>query len=131
MGWEHLAECVDSSKAGIGSGSERVTRDTRGDLVGVECSWAGHLHLAMHKDGIVADGIVMGVAEGRSYRVAYEVRCDGNWRVRVVRVGVPVSEVPGIDLLCDGQGNWTRPDGGTVPELRGVLRCGHLGDAIH
>ena len=81
----------------------------------------GHLHLAMHKDGVIADGIVIGVAEGPPFRVAYEVRCDSSWRVRAIRVGNPGSEVPGVDLLSDGQGNWTRPDGRAVPELRGCI----------
>ena len=81
----------------------------------------GHLHLAMHKDGIVADGIVIGVAEVRPFRVAYEVRCDSSWRVRAVRVGIPGSEVPGVDLLSDGQGNWSRRDGRAVPELGGCI----------
>ena len=81
-----------------------------------------HLHLAMHKDGVVADSIVIGVtAEGRPFRIAYEVRCDVSWGVRSVRVGILGSEVPGVDLLSDGQGNWTRPDGRAVPELRGCI----------
>src|SRR5918992_2728318 len=80
-----------------------------------------HLHLAMHKDGVVADGIVIGVAEGRPFRIAYEVRCDVSWRVRSVRVGILGSEVPGVDLLSDGQGNWTRPDGRAVPHLEGCI----------
>jgi hypothetical protein len=81
----------------------------------------GHLHLAMHNDGVVADGIVIGVAEGRPFRVGYEVRCDVSWRVQAVRVGVPRSEVPDVELLSDGQGNWTKPDGRIVPELRGCI----------
>ena len=67
--------------------------------------------MVLHKDGVVADGIFIGVTEGRLFHVAYEVRCDVGWRVRAVRVGVPGSEVPRVDLLSDGQGNWTIPDG--------------------
>jgi uncharacterized protein len=81
----------------------------------------GHLHLEVHNDGVLADGIVIGVREGRPFRVAYEVRCDAGWRVRAVRVGVPGPEVPGVELLSDGQGNWRRPDGRDVPELRGGI----------
>jgi uncharacterized protein len=81
----------------------------------------GHLHLEMHNDGVVADSIVIGVTEGRPFRVAYEVRCDVGWRVRAVRVGVPRSEASDVELLSDGRGNWTRPDGRDVPELRGCI----------
>ena len=62
----------------------------------------GHLRLLLHNDGVVADGMLIGVAEGRPFRVAYEVRCDIGWRVRVVRVGAPDSELPAVDLLSDG-----------------------------
>ncbi len=79
----------------------------------------GHLHMALHKDGDVDDGIFIGVTEGRPFRVACEVRCDVGRRGRAVRVGVPGSGVPRVVLLSDGQGNWTRPDGRAVPELRG------------
>ncbi len=77
--------------------------------------------MALHKDTVVADGIFIGVTEGRPFRVAYEVRCDVGWRVRAVRVGVLGSEVPRVDLLSGGQGNWTRPDRRAVPELRGCI----------
>jgi len=80
----------------------------------------GHLRLLLHNDGVVADGMVIGVAEGRPFRAAYEVRCDIGWRVRVVRVGAPVSELPAVDQLSDG-GNWTMYDGRLVPELEGCM----------
>jgi uncharacterized protein len=78
----------------------------------------GHLRLAVHKGYIVADGLVIGVTEGRPFRVAYEVRCDAGWRVRALRVGVP-GEPPGVDVLSNGEGNWKTPDGLAVPHLEG------------
>jgi hypothetical protein len=39
----------------------------------------------MYNDGVAADGIVLGLTEGRPFRVAYEVCCDASWRVRTVR----------------------------------------------
>lgn len=80
-----------------------------------------HLRLAMHNDGVVADGIVLGLTEGRPFRVAYEVRCDVGWRVRTVGVGVPGSEQPGVNVRSDGEGNWTTLDGRALPELRGCI----------
>ena len=77
-----------------------------------------HLRLAVSNDAVVADGMVLGVAQGRPFRVAYEVRCDPLWRVRAVRVGVPGTE-PRVDLLSDGEGTWTSSDGRAVPELEG------------
>jgi|SRR5688572_23230263 len=70
----------------------------------------GHLRLTVRGSGVVTDGIALGVEEGQPFRLAYEVRCDAYWRVRAARVGVP-SEPPKVELLSDGEGNWTGPDG--------------------
>ena len=78
----------------------------------------GHLRLAVRESGVIADGLVLGLAEGRPFRIAYEVRCDANWHVRSARVGVP-GEPPKIVLLSDGKGNWTGPDGRAVAYLEG------------
>src|ERR687898_755083 len=73
----------------------------------------GHLRLAVRESGVVADGLVLGQAEGRPFRLAYDVRCDPYWRVRFVRVGIP-GEPPRVELLSDGEGNWAEPDGQAV-----------------
>ena len=78
----------------------------------------GHLRLAVRESGVAADGMVLGVEEGRPFRLAYEVRCDAYWRVRYARVGVP-GQQPKVELLSDGEGNWTGPDGRAVTYLEG------------
>ena len=78
----------------------------------------GHLRLAVHNGTIVADGLVIGVTEGRPFRVAYEVRCDADWRVRAARVGVP-GESPRVELYSDGEGNWTGLEGRALTYLKG------------
>ena len=82
----------------------------------------GHLRLAVRDGGVIANGIVLGVAEGRPFRLAYEVRCDAYWRVRYARVGVP-GESPKTELLSDGEGNWATSDGRAVAYLEG---CGYV-----
>jgi hypothetical protein len=64
----------------------------------------GHLRLAVRDSGVVADSVVLGVAEGRPFRLAYEVRCDANWRGRAARVGVPVEAPPQSRLRLLGNG---------------------------
>ncbi len=44
-----------------------------------------HLRLVVHNSGVVADGMVLGLAEGHPFRVAYEVHCDAGWRVSAAR----------------------------------------------
>ena len=82
----------------------------------------GHLRLAVRDGGVIADGIVLGVSEGRPFRLAYGVRCDAYWRVRYARVGVP-GEPPRTELLSDGEGNWATSDGRAVAYLEG---CGYV-----
>lgn len=77
-----------------------------------------HLRLTVRDSGVVADGLVLGLAEGYPLRVAYEVRCDANWRVRAVRAGVP-GESPKVELFSDGKGNWTTSDGRPLANLEG------------
>lgn len=77
----------------------------------------GHLRLALRDSGTVADGVVLGVTEGRPFRVAYEVRCDANWRVRAARVG-GLGEPPKVELLSDGEGHWATSDGRAVAYWR-------------
>jgi uncharacterized protein len=78
----------------------------------------GHLRLVVRESGVVADGLVLGVAEGRPFRIAYEVRCDTNWRVRGTRVGIP-GEEPKVELFSNGKGNWTGPGGRAMAYLEG------------
>ena len=78
----------------------------------------GHLRLAVRDSGVLADGMVVGVTDGRPFRLAYEVRCDAYWRVRAARVSVP-GEPPKVELLSDGEGNWATPDGRDAAYLEG------------
>ena len=41
-----------------------------------------HLRLAVRESGVVADGLVLGVAEGRPFRIAYKVHCDARCVLR-------------------------------------------------
>jgi hypothetical protein len=87
--------------------------------------WEGpgleHLRLVTSGSGVVANGLVIGLEAGRPFRIGYEVRCDGRWRVREVRVATPDSERPVLELLTDGEGHWKRGGGEPVPELEGRI----------
>ena len=87
--------------------------------------WEGpgleHLRLVTSDVGVVANGLVIGLEAGRPFRISYEVRCDGRWRVREVRVATPDSERPVLELLTDGESHWKRRGGEPVPELDGCI----------
>jgi uncharacterized protein len=88
-------------------------------------AWEGpgleHLRLVPHEEGVVANGLVIGLEGGRPFRISYEIRCDRRWRVREVRAVAPDSERPVLDLLADGEGRWKRRGGEPVPELNGCI----------
>jgi hypothetical protein len=93
--------------------------------------WEGpgleHLRLVTSDGGVVANGLVIGLEAGRPFRIGYEIRCDGRWRVRKVRVATPDSERPVIEfpLLADevcvaGRGQALCAD---EPHRRGRVVC--------
>jgi len=87
--------------------------------------WEGpgleHLRLVASDDGAVANGLVIGLEAGRPFRIGYEIRCDGRWRVREVRVATPDSGQPVLELLADEEGHWKRGGREPVPELDGCI----------
>ena len=80
-----------------------------------------HLRLVTSDGGVVANGMVIGLEAGRPFRIGYEVRCDGRWRVREVRAAAPDLERPVLELLADGEGHWKRRGGEPIPELDGCI----------
>jgi hypothetical protein len=86
--------------------------------------WTGpgleHLHLLQLPEGIVADGLILGVEEQAPFRVRYEIHCDPQWRLRAINLSVPGGSSPSL-LFTDGNGSWTTESGETIPSLKGCL----------
>ncbi|MDQ2903059.1 MAG: putative glycolipid-binding domain-containing protein [Chloroflexota bacterium] len=80
-----------------------------------------HLHIYQQRDGIVADGLILGVKEQVPFRVRYEIRCDLQWRLRAVHVSVLGGTSSSLHLLTDGEGSWTTAAGEAIPALKGCL----------
>ena len=77
--------------------------------------WAGpgleHLYLLEHQEGLVADGLILGVQEQVPFRVRYEIHCDLQWRVRAVQLRLLSGSSQSLHLLTDGEGVWTTESG--------------------
>ena len=80
-----------------------------------------HLRLVQNNGAVSADGIVIGVEEGTTFRVRYEIRCDAWWRVRELKAASLIGEGKEIKLLADGEGRWITAAGETVPHLDGCI----------
>ena len=100
--------------------------------------WTGpgleHLHLLEQQEGIqegiLADGLILGVKEQVPFRIRYTIHCDLQWRLRAVHLSaqclVPIP--PSLHRwrrVLDGRG-W-RGD----PFTRWMPGCRYLGHTFH
>jgi len=70
----------------------------------------------------VAHGLVMGVEDGRPFRLHYKVKWGADWRAR--KVALEAHTVEGVReriLKSDGRGHWRDEQGEVLPELDGCI----------
>ncbi|MFO1060228.1 MAG: putative glycolipid-binding domain-containing protein [Dongiaceae bacterium] len=84
--------------------------------------WQGagleHLRLRRVEEGYVADGLVIGLAGGVPFRLAYRIKADPAWATRKAElVCVTPSGEASRTLRSDGAGRWTGAV--AMPELEG------------
>jgi hypothetical protein len=81
------------------------------------------LHLVQSDELILADGLIIGVAEGdgRPFRARYTIQCDGQWRVRELRIDMLDAANRRLDLMSDGAGHWSDGAGEPLPGLAGCF----------
>jgi hypothetical protein len=87
--------------------------------------WTGpgleHLHLLEQEEGILADGLILGVKEQEPFRVHYTIDCDLQWRLRAVHLSAPSASSRSLHLFTDGGGFWTAEGGEAILSLDGCL----------
>lgn len=80
-----------------------------------------HLRLELDPDGPVADGLVLGLADERAFRLYYRIQCDSAWRVQRADLALLGADRPPLNLRTDGEGRWTDGDGRPLSEFEGCL----------
>lgn len=80
-----------------------------------------HLQVSTHSEGIVADGLILGVREQEPFRVRYEIQCDQRWKLRAVHITLLSGSYQSLHLLADGEGVWETESGKALPSLNGCL----------
>jgi uncharacterized protein len=82
-----------------------------------------HLYLVQNDELILADGLIIGVAEddGRPFRARYTIQCDARWRVRELRIDMLDAANRRLDLMSDGAGHWSDGAGEPLPGLAGCF----------
>jgi hypothetical protein len=79
------------------------------------------LHLANYPEGISADGVVVGVREGKPFRTRYQIETDRHWQVHHLKVEPLDFGQPTLALSSDGLGQWWRDGNVPIPELQGCI----------
>jgi uncharacterized protein len=86
--------------------------------------WSGdglqHLVLREGPEKVVAEAVVLGMAEERPFAARFRIVCDGAWRVRSAEAGL-VGDDQRIALAGDGAGHWRDGAGRPLPELDGAI----------
>ena len=85
--------------------------------------WEGpgleHLYLRQEAEGIVADGLIIGLREDQPFRVRYTLTCDTQWRMRSVELVSLGADQRDLHLRIDRSGQWTTAHGKVLPALTG------------
>jgi hypothetical protein len=83
---------------------------------------AEHLVLGQIPGGWLAEGTIVGAADGAPFSARYTVRCDTRWQVREVAVQVRRADGEhALQMRADGAGGWRAGAGTTLPALAGCL----------
>lgn len=79
------------------------------------------LHIENSATGINADGVVMGIKDGKPFRIRYQIDTDLEWRVQQLNVELLNRNSPKLQLKSDRAGHWQQDEGTPVPELNGCI----------
>jgi hypothetical protein len=87
--------------------------------------WQGpgleQLQLTQYDGGMLADGVIIGVADDQPFRARYTIQCDAGWSVREVRIDMLDESNRRLDLTSDGAGHWSDSAGAPLPGLVGCF----------
>jgi uncharacterized protein len=71
--------------------------------------------------GFTADGVVVGIKDGRPFRTRYRVDIMPDWQVRALRIEHLDTVGRNLWLRSDGEGQWWGKDDAPAPELNGCV----------
>ena len=95
--------------------------------LGIDEPTIEHLHLREAGSYIIADGLVVGLADSRPLRLSYALHCDQHYQVEraTIRLLTPPRRTIALRRTDDGQ--WTDERGSLLPQLSG---CSDLDIAV-
>lgn len=78
-----------------------------------------HLTLNPVGESIIADAVVIGSIDGRSFGARFHVGLDRQWRMR--RLDIETTDGRRLFLDSDGEGHWRSRDGAALPLFDGCV----------
>jgi hypothetical protein len=80
-----------------------------------------HLRLHQEQDRVIADGMIIGIANEEPFRLQYAVQCDAGYRFQAakLRLLAPVDRT--LHLSCDEHGAWIDGSGREIAPLQGSV----------
>lgn len=70
---------------------------------------------------LTADGVVVGVRDGRPYRARYRIDTTQNWQVRQLHIELLQPGGPALTLRSNGEGQWWQSDDTLLTDLNGCV----------
>ena len=71
--------------------------------------------------GITADGVVVGIKDGKPFRARYQIDTTIDWQVRALRIEGLDATRQSLWLRSDGEGQWWGEDDAPFPALNGCV----------
>ncbi len=79
------------------------------------------LRLTETSDNIQADGVVLGVRDGKPFRMRYRVECDNHWITRTAEACLLEDGAIKVSIRQAAEGKWTDGQGNSLPDLDGCI----------
>ncbi len=89
--------------------------------IGIDEPRIEHLHLHEVGSRIIADGLVVGLADSQPLRLSYVLHCDQHYQVELATIRLLTPPSHTITLRRRGDDQWTDEQGALLTQLRGCI----------
>lgn len=79
------------------------------------------LHIVNNTEKISADSVVVGIRDGKPFRVRYQIDTNQDWQVQHLRVEPLNAGGKVLALRSDSDGQWLKADNTPIAELDGCI----------
>jgi uncharacterized protein len=77
------------------------------------------LHIKNNNAYVAADGVVIGVRDGKPFKLRYQINTDQNWQVQYLKTELLDVNSKRLTIRSDGKGQWWQDENTPISELKG------------